>query len=95
MSSIMHFIQTIKYWQYSWKQAKGQLYHAWILYHLKQALPEIPNSEHMTQEAIQYHLTKYKAQLQRQLGDPNCRQTWLKDIAKAQAEAQGTTAKND
>jgi len=89
---IILLIQTIKYWRYLWKQVKGQPYHARILYCLKQAL-EMPNLENMTQEEIQYQLMNYKAQLQRQLGDPNCRQTWLKDLAMAQAKAHGTTPK--
>jgi len=73
----------------------GQPYHARILYRLKKALPTIPNSEQMTQDDIQSQLTNYKVQLCQQLGCPNQQQTWLEELAKAQAKARGTTTKND
>jgi len=74
------------------QQAEGKPYHAQILYHLQQALATL-HSEHMTADKVQTQLTKYKSQLRQQIGNPNCRQTWLKDLADAQAKERGTTPK--
>jgi len=87
----MHPIQAIKYWRYSDKHTKGLLYHAQILNWLKRALPEVANSELMTPDKISTQLTNYKAKLQRQLGDPSHRQTWLEELADAQAKERKTT----
>ncbi len=49
--------------------------------------------ELMTLGEIDSQLTNNKAKLLQQLGDPNRRQTWLEDLADAQAQARGTTPK--
>jgi len=36
---------------------------------------------------------KIKAELRKQLGDLNWQETWLEELAEAQAQAQKTTAK--
>jgi len=92
MPPITQLIQSIKYWRYSWKWAKGQWYHARILYWLKKALPSLPNSENMTHKAIQTQLMHYKAQLCWQLGDPNrwqtCQRSWPRYKPKHAAQHQ-------
>jgi len=47
----------------------------------------------MTQEEINSQLANNKAKLWCQMGDPNRHQTWLEDLADAQAQAHGTTPK--
>jgi len=71
----------------------GQPYHARILHQLKNEMPATPNSELMMPNKIQEQLAKQKTQLQCQLGNPNRCQTWLEDLAEAQAQARGTTQK--
>jgi len=44
-------------------------------------------------EVLENNLLKKKAELRQQLGDPNWRQTWLEELAEAQAQKQKTTAK--
>jgi len=92
---ITYLIQTIKYWWYSDKCAKGLLYHTRILHQLKRALPKVANSELMTPDKISTQLVHYKVKLQQQLGDLNCRQTWLEELMDAQAKERKTIPKKD
>jgi len=94
MPSITQLIQSIKYWQYSWKQAKGQPYHARILYRLHKALPLLPNLENMPQVDIQEYLQKHKEQLHQQIGDLDRWQTWLKEWPKHRPKCEALQLKN-
>jgi len=94
MTSITQMIQSIKYWQYSWKQAKGQPYHARILYRLHKALPLLPNLENMPQVDIQEYLQKHKEQLHQQIGDLDRWQTWLKEWPKHRPKCEALQLKN-
>ena len=86
-------IQEIKYWRYAMKRAKGQSYHARILFRIRKALPQLGDASTLLTEVLKNNLLKRKAELRKQLGDPNWQQTWLEELAEAQAQAQKTTAK--
>jgi len=65
---------------------KGQPYHARILFRITKALPQLGDASTLLTEVLENNLLKKKAELRQQLGDPNWRQTWLEELAEAQAQ---------